>query len=612
MLVNKNTREKNAFTTRLTILCIVTTVLVFIILARILQLQVIEHQKYSGLSKHNYLAIIPTPAPRGVIYDRNGVVLAKNTPSFTLTVTRSKISHLQATLTRLGRIIPLSKKEKEAFLRSSTQYHHYEPTPLKYNLSESQVAQFYVHSYQFNGVNIATTLSRSYPQGKEFAHVVGYVGRITNKDYSLTHNNDYRATHYVGKSGIEKYYENELHGKPGIAIAQINAGGKIISQISETPAQSGQSIQLTIDSRLQHTAYQLLAHHSGALVALNPRDGSVIAMASNPSFDPNSLVNGISHKGYQQLLSAEGHPLFNKITRGLYSPGSTIKPLIAIGALSEHLITTESSIFDKGWFRLPKTKHIYHDWKYDGHGWVNVYKALTVSCDTFFYSLAVQMGINRLDNDLIQFGFGHLTGLDLPNESTGLVPTPGWKKHVQHAPWYTGDTIITGIGQGSLLVTPVQLAAATAALAMRGERYQPHLLSAITSATTVQRPQSYALPPAYLGNSSSWKEVISAMINVIKSPHGTAVRFGKDAPYSAAAKTGTAQVYRKKRRHYVAQTDLPMRLRNNHLFIAFAPTKQPRIALAVIIEHEHNDETIARQFLNQFFHLYPAHHRNTG
>ncbi len=601
------------FNQRLRILCALIGFVALMIFIRISELQLVEHKKYSGLAKHNFLAMMPTPAPRGKIYDRNGVVLATNRPSYTLTITPSKITNLTGTLARLRHIIPISTKEEHHFHLAITRHHRYEPIAIKFNLTELQIAQFYLDHYRFPGVNIATSLRRTYPQGKDFAHVVGYVGSISSRDHDYINNKDYRASHYVGKAGVEQYYEKQLHGKEGIALTQINASGQVINPINDIPAQPGANLTLTIDSRLQHTAYQLLKQHSGALVAINPNDGSVLAMASNPSFDPNLFANGISQAQYQTLLHAKGQPLYNKTTRGLYSPGSTIKPFIGIGALSNNFISAETSIFDKGWFRLPHTKHIYHDWRHNGHGWVNLYKAITVSCDTFFYELAVQMGINSLDQDFFLFGFGMPTGLDLPNESSGLIPTPEWKKKTQHHPWYTGDTIITGIGQGSLLVTPIQLASATAALAMRGERYQPHVINSTRiPGSPAVTSVSHAKPPAYLDNTANWELITRAMVSVIQAQRGTATEFGKYAPYSAAAKTGTAQVYRKNRPHFIAQTSLPYKLRNNHLFIAFAPVKHPTIALAVVIEHDRDDQIIARHFLDRYFQLSHSKHPHAG
>lgn len=599
-LYHTHVRESRIFKRRAFVTAIVFFVISLLLTGRLFYLQIDQHKAFSTLSKKNVLAIIPLPPRRGLIFDRNDIPIATNLPSYTLNVTPSQNKNTKKLLNDLSKIIPISNEEKALFWKRARQHHRYEAVPLKLHLSEKQLAQFYVNRYKLPGVTISVNLMRNYPFNQYLSPVLGYVGRINNSDLSSNDKENYAATNYIGKVGIEKYYETMLHGKVGHAIAEINASGHIIRYVSKTPPISGRDLHLSIDSNLQQFIYDAMQGNTGAAVAIDPRNGQVLALVSVPSYNPNGFVTGISSREYHRLIHSKQKPLYNRSIRGLFSPGSTIKPFYALFALADNIISAKSMIFDPGWFKLPHTKHIYHDWKHSGHGWVNVTKAITVSCDTFFYNLAVAMGITAIDNTLHQFGFGESTGIDLGEELTGTVPSPQWKRAHQNYPWYTGDTIITGIGQGSLLVTPLQLAKATATIAERGVSHTPHLMLFSQSGQSIVPYKPPAKSKSIVIKKSIWDIVIHAMEDVIYAPKGTAVNFGKKTGYIAAAKTGTAQVFGKTRDEEYSRTNIPLRLRNNHLFIVFAPANHPTIALAIVIEHAGEADGIARKVLDHY------------
>jgi penicillin-binding protein 2 len=594
--VKNHHTEELTYSKRMIVLLLCTVLIAIIILARLYSLQVIHHSEYYTRARNNLLTVIPIAPRRGLIYDRNGVLLAKNVTSQSLMLVGYKVKNVKKTITALKKIIPLSNKETELFYKNFKHNKKYDPTAIKVNLTEQQVAFFDAHKYEFPAVFIRADMKRQYPLSKITTPILGYVGRINQQDLSHINQRNYQATHFIGKLGIEKHYESLLHGTIGYAIAEIDASNKIVGSYRHIQfPREGRNITLSIDSRLQQKAYKLMSNKNGSVVAINPNNGDILAMVSTPSYDANQFVQGINQKQYAQLTQDSSHPLFNRSIRGLYSPGSTIKPFIAYSALKQHIITPQTSIFDPGWFKLPHSSHIFHDWKYNGHGKVNVTKAITVSCDTFFYHLAATMGIKKLDQSLDSFGFGKPTHIDLDEELSGIVPTPQWELAHKNHRWYTGDTVITGIGQGSLLVTPLQLAVATAMLAEHGKPVTPHL---ILNTTQTGHKQDGVTP-----SSTAWTTIDKAMQNVIKAPNGTATNFGKNFNYTVAGKTGTVQVFKKKSYKHMSQYLLPKKLRNNHLFIAFAPAKKPSIAIAVVVEHSSDADGIARKFLDYYFKL---------
>ncbi len=602
-LTIKNHRQEAALFTRRSIAAFVFVIVFLLcIFIRLYYLQVNEHTMYSTLSRQNLMYVIPVEPNRGLIFDRNGVLLAKNIPVYSLDIIPERVKNMSALLQLLPKIITITPKEIRLFKHSLREFRPFQPVPLKLKLTQQQVAKIYINNYRLPGVSIQTHMMRYYPRGKSVANAVGYVGRINPQELQKVSATNYSPSDDIGKVGIEKYYETALHGKVGAVEAEVNASGHIVRILKRTPATPGNNIYLTLDAKLQAYGEKLLDKNDGAIVAIQPNTGEILALVTKPNYDPNLFVNGLSTADYQKLLHAPGNPLYDRAIRGLYAPGSTIKPFFAVGGLNDGVITPNYTIYDPGHFQLPNTKHIYHDWKYNGHGWVNLNKAIMVSCDTYFYNLAANSGIDRMDQTLDMFGFGTITGLDMPEELPGNVPTPQWKMGARGKPWYEGDAIVTGIGQGYLLATPLQLAVATATLAEHGKRYIPHLLlrSILPNGEAVLK-QPIADKPIVLHNSKIWRTVIRAMEDVVRNPHGTAVYFGRHPGYSVAAKTGTAQVYGKQRDEERSRTNIPKRLRNNHLFIMFAPVKNPKIAVAIVVEHASYADEAARKFTDFYF-----------
>ncbi|HLF66074.1 MAG TPA: penicillin-binding protein 2, partial [Gammaproteobacteria bacterium] len=439
----------------------IVIVLTALLLWRLAYLQISKHDLYTTLSQQNVMELLPIAPNRGLIYDRNGVLLAKNIPVFSLDITPDQVKNLDQTIQRLQKMIPISEDEISTFKKALKQQQPFEKTPLKMKLTDAQVAQFYVNQYYFPGVSISARMMRYYPLGNAMADVLGYVARINAQDLASVNKTNYSASNYIGKIGIEKYYESELHGTVGYQQVEINAGGQIVRVLKRTAPIPGENLYLSIDSNLQLSAEEALGDQQGAIVAIQPNTGEVLALVSKPSYNPNTFVTGIDAQQFAELQNSPSNPLYNRAIRGQYPIASTIKPFLALEGLDSGVVTPTTSIYDKGWFRLPNTTHIYHDYQVGGHGWVNMTKAIIVSCDTYFYSLSVQLGIARIDDILERFGFGRHTGIDMNEELPGLVPSPWWKLKSQGLPWYTGDTIETDIGQGFMLATPLQLAMAT-------------------------------------------------------------------------------------------------------------------------------------------------------
>ncbi len=601
MKINRHVLENALFKSRSIVCLIILCIFSLILIGRLVYLQLMHNKFYSTLSRHNLLSVIPIQPNRGLIYDRHGVLLAKNIPTYTLSLIPESIPNIKKTITQLQKLLPITDSDVKRFNHIRSQYRPFEPIPLKFKLSEQEADLFYVNQYRLPGVIIQTRMMRYYPLGSAMSDVLGYVGRINQKELQKVDTHNYSMSDDIGKMGIEKYYEKILHGKVGSEEAEIDATGHIVRILKKTPPTPGKNLYLSIDSRLQLEAEAALGKESGAVVIIQPSTGEILALVSHPSFDPNPFVSGISQQQYEALLNSPGHPLYNRAIRGQFASGSTIKPIYALAGLNEGVITPDYRIYDRGWFQLPNTEHVYHDWKRGGHGWVDVSTAIKVSCDTYFYNLAVNMGIARIDKVLQDFGFGKLTGIDMPEEVPGLVPTPDWKRGAQGHPWYTGDTIEAGIGQGFFLVTPLQLAQAVAIIADRGIRLKPHLLIKTVDEhnnATMLLPDSEK--PVVMAP-DAWSTVIHAMQEVVDGRHGTAAFFGRHPLFSVAAKTGTAQVYGHDRNEYANRTDIPKRLRNNHLFIAFAPVDHPQIAMALVVEHSAMADRIGGKIFNYYF-----------
>ena len=562
------------------------------LVARLIYLQIVGHEHYSTMAKDNRIRISPLPPTRGIIYDRHGNILAENQPSYSLELTPEQIPDMQETLQRLQKLLDIPDEKIEQFLVLQKRHKHFTSTPLLLRLSDQEVARFAVVRPYFPGVDIHARLVRHYPYAELTSHVIGYVGRINEQELKSLPVAEYRGTHHVGKTGIEKTYETDLHGQAGYAEIETNAQARPINTLTEVHPVPGANIYLTLDIDLQNTAYQALDNYNGAVVAIQVKTGEVLVLVSRPGFDPNPFVYGISRKVYRELQESDNQPLFNRALRGQYPPGSTIKPFIALAGLEYKVTDFYHKLYCPGYYQLPNVSHKYRDWKKWGHGPVDMNDAIVQSCDVYFYDLALTLGIDRLHEFLNKFGFGEKTGIDIAGEKAGLLPSREWKQRRRKQPWYPGETLITGIGQGFTQVTPLQLARATATLANNGEVVTPFLADRIIHANFAvsgprKAPRNLHLKPENLEN------IINAMINVVHGARGTARRIGKDIPYQIAGKTGTAQVFSVKQEENYNADEIAQKLRDHALFIAFAPAADPEIAVAVIVENGGHGGSVA-------------------
>lgn len=585
---------------RLRISAIVIAVLLIALLSRLTYLAGTQHQYYLTLQQGNQYKLRPIEPTRGIITDRFGVVLANNIPTYSLEIQPDHVNNLQQTIQKLQTLLPISTQEITDFNKQLKLHYRFDHIPLKTGLTKKEMAIVSVNQYQLPGVSVKATLIRHYPLAGVTEAVVGTVGRINADDVAHMDAKNYAATSYIGKSGIEKQYEAELHGKTGYEKVEVNAEGKVIKKVGEIAPIPGSNIQLSIDSKLEQAALNALGHIKGAVVAIEPDTGKVLALVTNPNFNPNLFVTGVSEKVYHTLASNPDQPLFNRALQGLYPMASTIKPFVAIGALNDGVITAQTQIYDIGTFQLPHSQHVFHDWMPGGHGYISLARAIRVSCDTFFYYLANKMGIKNIDQILTAFGFGQPPGINLPSAYSGTIPTPAWKEKVFGQPWYPGNTIITGIGQGYVQATPLQLADGVATIANRGKRMIPNVVLNLKTGNQTTPITPKLAGTITLHNADIWQTVISAMQSVITNSEGTGFRFGRNAPFTAAGKTGTAQVISLKNMASF-KNNVPRDLRNHALFIVFAPVEHPKIALAVVAENSLLAPLIARKVVNQYF-----------
>jgi len=598
--------ESRLIMQRAILMLVLGGLLCLILFSRLFYLQVVEHQHYTTLSEDNRVKLQPIPPNRGLIYDRNGILLAENLPSYRLEITPEQIDDMDATLDALSKIIEIRPSDRTRFEQLLSRKPRFEAIPLLFHLSDEEVARFAVNRHRFPGVDITAGLARHYPQGPLAVHALGYVGRIDEQALKDLDSSNYRGTTYIGKIGIEKTYEALLHGKVGLQQVETTAQGRVLRVLSRLSPESGHNLYLTLDSRVQRAAEAAFGEYSGSAVAIDPENGHVLAFVSLPTYDPNPFVNGIDRAAYSALRGNDRQPLFNRALRGQYPPGSTIKPFMGLAGLEQGVTSSHSSTYCPGFYTLPGSERKYRDWKRTGHGKVNLAIAITQSCDVYFYDLALSLGIDSIHNYLSHFGFGRATGIDIVGELPGLLPSREWKRRRHDQPWFPGETIITGIGQGFFLVTPVQLATATAALANGGHILQPNIVyaeqAANSSALIPYAPR--LLENITINNQQHWDDVINAMINVVHSPRGTARAIGADCPYRIAGKTGTAQVFGLKEEEKYNAAELDEKLRDHALFIAFAPAEKPRIAVAVIVEHGGGGGSVAAPIARKIMDAY--------
>jgi penicillin-binding protein 2 len=558
-----------------------------VLAGRFAVLQVARHAEYHGRSEDNRIKPRALPPSRGLIYDRAGRLLAENIPQYRLELVPEQAGDVDATVAALRDVVAISDDELERFDEERRLRRRFESIPIKLQMDESDVARFAVQRFRFPGVEVVPYLTRFYPEGPLLAHVIGYVGRIDVADRERLESSRYAGTSHVGKTGVERYYEELLLGQVGYERVETDVRGRALATLSRVPPRQGRNLYLTLDLELQRAAAAAFEGQPGAAVAIDPRNGEVLAMVSLPGFDPNLFVNGISRRDYAALLDGVYRPLFNRALQGGYEPGSTMKPFIALAGLELGLRRPGDTVFSSGEFRLPGLPQAWRDWKAGGHGRIDLTEAMAQSVNTYFYQLAVDLGVDRMGTYLSQFGFGQPTGIDIGGEIVGVLPSRAWKRAQLATEWYPGETVIAGIGQGYWVVTPVQLASALATLAEGGVRHPPHVLMASQDGIEAARePARIAAPTAsFVRSPENIVAVRDSMVAVMHSPTGTARAFGTDAPWLIAGKSGTAQRYTRRDGSAYDETRVAEHLRHRALFVAFAPAEAPRIAVAVVVEH---------------------------
>ena len=566
---------------------VIVGILTLLLIGRLVHLQIFKLQHFATLSENNRVKIVPIAPTRGLIFDRRGEILAQNLPAYSLEVVPEVVEDIDTLIADLREIVEITGEDEEAFLAALTRKRHFEKVPLRSRLEDHEVARFAVNRHRFPGVDVVARLTRSYPLGALGGHLVGYVGRINKHDLDRIDQVDYRGTSHIGKTGVEASFEDWLHGKAGYQRVETNAQGRILRVLERHDPVPGRNLYLTMDARLQRTAEAALGDENGAIVALDPVTGAVLAMASSPGIDPNLFASGIDPETYRALQRSPDRPLFNRAVNGQYPPGSTIKPFVGLAGLERGIGHAQGKSWCPGWFSLPGRKHRYRDWKKHGHGRIGLHDAIVQSCDVYFYELALALGIDRMHGYLSSFGFGERTGIDLKGESRGLAPSRAWKRDDRDQPWFPGETLITGIGQGYMLATPLQLASATATIATRGVRMRPRVADRAVEPVSgdAEEFETKAAAPVRLLEAVNWERIVEAMAGVVHGPRGTARRINEDISYRMAGKTGTAQVFTVRQNEEYDARKLDKKLHDHGLFIAFAPVEQPRIAVAVVVEN---------------------------
>jgi len=597
------------FQRRLTIAGSLVLVCFGLLFSRFFWLQVVQHDYFETRAEDNRISLVPIVPNRGLIVDRNGVILARNYSAYTLEITPSKIQgDLETAIDELGTVIEIQPKDRKRFKKLLEESKNFESLPIRTRLGDDEVAKFIANRYRFPGIDIKARLFRQYPFGAFASHLLGYIGRVTDKDLDRIEEQDqeanYRGTDHFGKTGLEQHYEFDLHGITGFEQIEIDAGGHAVRTLERTAPVAGNNLTLTIDAKLQQVAERAFGTRRGALVAIEPSSGGILALVSVPNYDPNLFVDGIGSVDWDALNNSADKPMLNRALNGTYPPGSTFKPYMALAALTYGKRRPEQVIFDPGYFTFGN--YTFRDDKKGGHGMVDMYASIVQSCDTYYYMLANDLGIDNIATFMRQFGFGQKTGIDIDGESEGVLPSPEWKKKryrkPEHQKWYAGETISIGIGQGYNAYTPIQLAQAVAALANNGVMYQPHLVETITDTrsgekTSLEPTQVHTIPL----RQEHVDVVKHAMVGVNKE--GTGARAFVGAGYESAGKTGTAQVFSLKGAQYKEGT-VKEELRDHALFIAFAPADKPRIAVAVLVENGGFGAQAAAPIARQVFDYY--------
>ncbi len=609
--------EQRVFLQRAAVAAGIVAILLLLLSGRAFWLQVLQHAHYLELSQGNRARIEPLPPNRGVIYDRAGRVIAENTPAYQLELVREQAGDLDVTLARLGRFGLLEPDDVGRVRQLVLSRRSFEAVPILLQLDDEEIARYAVHRHELPGVLLETRMARHYPYGAIGAHALGYVGTISEDDLERIDRERYFGTGVIGKTGVERAYEAQLLGVSGYREVLVNAEGRPAklpegtdAQLQSREPQAGRELRLAIDIELQRVAEEAMAGHRGAVVAIDPWSGDVLVFASLPSFDPNGFARGISRRDYVALTDNPDQPLFNRVMRGTYPPGSTIKPLMALAGLEYDVIKPADKVYCPGHFSLPNSRHRFRDWKREGHGTVNMEGAVMQSCDVYFYRLANTLGIERIHDAMTRIGFGMPTGIDIEGERSGIMPSSEWKKGAfarrEQQVWFPGETVIVGIGQGYWTATILQLAKATALLATRGQHFRPRLVRALVDPASgaVEEREPQALPPIELNNRENWETIVNAMVAVTSGSRGTALRAARGALYSIAGKTGTAQVYSIGQTERYDEKTVSERLRDHALFVAFAPADAPRLAIAVLVENGGTGSAVAAPIARAVFDAY--------
>ena len=610
--IRDHTAESQLFARRAFFALLAVVFGLLLVLSNLYSLQVTRFNDFQTKSKDNYIKVLPIAPNRGLIYDRNMELLAENVPIYSLEVIPEQVSQLSDTLESIAAIIDLTEEDFDGFYRTLRSQRRFKPVTLKANLSDEEVATFAVHKHRFPGVFVDARLSRFYPHADVLTHVLGYVGKINKNDLQKLaeagEDANYAATYDIGKLGVEKYYEQLLHGHVGYEQVEVNSQGRVVRVLQTTPPIPGKDIVLNIDLRLQRYVAQLLDKKRGTVIVTDANNSAILALYSNPSYDPNDFVHGISSKAYKQLLESSDRPLINRATQGQYPPASTVKPHLALLGLNEGVVTPETSIKDTGKYQLPNVSHVWRDWKKYGHGEVNLQKAIEVSCDTYYYDLAYKLGIDSISDLMNEFGFGEFTGIDLYEESSAIMPSRGWKRARFNQPWYIGDTIPVGIGQSYWTATPIQLVQSVNVLINKGQRFIPQLrMGELTQHGHLVLEAPKTLRPVIIDDDTHWQTVLNAMLAVVAGDEGTARHAFKNASYSSAGKTGTAQLFSVAQNEKYDEKTVADRLKDNAMYVGFAPFEAPEISLIVVLENagggSANAAPLARSVMDFYFSM---------
>ena len=596
---------KYIFTRRLNFLFGLLIFIFSFLLIKIFYLQIIKFEDYSSLAKENNLKVIPIAPIRGQILDINGEILAENKLVYTLEINPKEKPDLDKIKQKLAYIVKITKYDLKKYKKNISDKSYSSTLPIKSNLSEIQAAKFVANKYKYPNIYLKQKFARFYPKGKSGAHFIGYLNRINQKDISrlkkMEQFDSYLGLDHIGKTGIEYFYEDRLHGRPGYRTIEVDAQNRVVRTINIVEPIHGEDMTLNIDYKIQKVAEKAFGDYKGAMVALDPNNGQVLAYVSQPSFDSNLFINGIDEVNWRRLNDSVHKPLINRVVAGIYPPGSTLKPFVALAALENNIRRPPFSIIDKGFYNMPNQSKTFRDWKKGGHGDVDLVKAIAVSCDTFFYGLGVELGIPKLNSVLKRFGFGEKTNIDMPNEKWGLIASSEWKKSKYNEKWYQGETAITAIGQGYTQTTPIQLALATAKLINPNNNLRPHLLKESNTSDHMKSKVSTSIDT---DTDTENLDLIKKGMSLVTKEGGTAAFIGRNSSYNVSAKTGTAQVFSLKKGEVYDESKLPDKLKDHALFIAFAPSENPRLVIAIVVENGGHGGSTAGPIAKKVFDAY--------